>query len=186
MVSKFIFAMLLVTCGVGQSAEVVWLELTPVLNYRDLSTNCKTDGYFHQYLGAEIEGREVKAAVLKAGGLEVYHRGISFKSNELASIRFEKDGFDRKWLTGLQLNERLIRWVLENSGSALDGCTPSQPLVTVTPDPFAFNFKVESLGAGPKYIASNFGKFGGTRKDGRAYQAGIYFIQKQYKELEKP
>lgn len=179
MVSKLAFALFFLTSLVGEAREIVWLDLTPQLTYRDLSTNCKTDGYFHHYFGAELDGRDVKAAVLKAGGLEVYHRGIAFEKSELASIKLEKDALDRTWLTGLHLNERVLRWVLQNSGSALDGCTPSQPLTSVTPEPFTFSFEIESLGAGPMMPTSNFGKFGGTRKDGRAYQAGLYFVQKQ-------
>lgn len=186
MVSRFIFVLLFLTCAVGNSAEIVWVELTPMLSYKDLSTNCKTDGYFRHYLGAEIDDREVKAAVLKAGGLEVFHHGISLKDQELAGLQFERDTFERAWLTGFALSERLIRWVLENSGGSLDGCTPSQPLISASPASFPFKFKLESVGAGPRVLTSNFGKFGGTRKDGRAYQAGIYFIQKQYKDLVNP
>jgi len=165
--------------SVANGSEIVWLQLTPMLSYKDLSTNCKTDGYYHHFLGAEIDRGEAKAAILRAGGMEVFYRNTSFTADELKGLRFEKDSFDRVWLTEYRLGERLLLWIIQNSGSSLDGCNPPSQLVTVAPDPYAFEFKIEGLGAGPGTPSSQFGKFAGRRKDGRAYQAGLYFLQEQ-------
>lgn len=178
MISRLVTAIFILGCATGWATEVVWVRLTPLLSYRDISTNCQTGGYFHHYLGAEVDSRGVKAAVLSAGGLGVSHRSISLSQSELAGLRFQADSFERVWVTDFSFSERLTRWVLENSGG-FDGCKPTQALVSANPSDFTFSFKLETLGTGPSSVSSNFGKFGGTRKDGRAYQAKLYFLQEQ-------
>lgn len=185
MVFKLFVSLVLVLPTVVQAKEVVWLELTPIMTYRDLTMSCKTDGYYGHYFGAEVDGEFASSAVIRAGGFEPFYRNVTLKADELKELRFEKDSFGRTWVTQFKLGARVLGWLLQNSGSSLDGCTPTQPLVTIGPGAFSFDFKIDSLGAGIRQIESSFGRFSGTRKDGRAYEASLYFRQTQYKGSSK-
>lgn len=179
MVSKLIL-LATVLSSVAPAGEWNWFKLVPHLNYRDLAVNCTSDGYLVHYLAVQSQGTGVTAALVRAGGTESYHPSATFSQEELKGIKLEKDEYERRWLSELTLGARLLRWLLENSKSGLDACGPSTPLQTIEPAEFSFVFDRKELATGPVTLSSSLGKFSGKKKNGRAYQAGLFLIQERY------
>ncbi len=167
-----------------QATEVVWLRLTPLFSYKDITLACSNfikpihtprDLFF----AAEVNGITVQRAALRDSTSQMFAESISFLSSELVGIALTRDGKERLWLKALPKSARLLNWVFFRTTYTPDGCKPPLPLKTLEPAAFIFTFNPEELGGMPGSIDSQTGTFRGQRQDGYAYEASLRLTQRQ-------
>ena len=176
---SFLFA------GASHGTEIMWLKIAPIFSYKDVSTSCSTSPSSvvigQLYFGAEVEDMVVKRAALKDNTIEVITDRIYFDERELPGIELYRDKKGQRWLKTLPLSVRLLNWVFFNADSgSTSECKLPQPLLTIGPAPYTFDFDVEGLFESLSYSDSRTGKFGGQRKDGTSYTARLRFTQEQF------
>ncbi len=171
--------------------NITWLTISPTFRYKDLTAACSSFNFPKNiYFGAEVLGKNPTAAVLKDNSRDVvsftegifftlYGNRILFSKDELPEIEFFQDEFGRHWLKSLSLSARHVAWILAYAGGAL-GCKPPQPITSVTPSPFVFNFNNETLNEYVNYSSTPQATFKGQRQDGGPYTATLEFTQEQF------
>ncbi len=178
---RLIIALLLVVALGASSApgtEILWLTVKPSFSYRDFSTVCSNQFYPQTlYFGAEVEGLEVKKAVFR-DSLGPIATQITLTAEELKGFVIGEDKKGQLWLKTVTMKGRLLSWMFfEAGGSGLSSCKPPQPLASIDPALFSFQFNIEK---GGETAESNLAKFQGKLKDGAAYQAELQFSEKPY------
>lgn len=170
-------AFLVGTPSIATNTEIFWVRLEKIFSYRDIDRFCTTKDMPTTFLfGAELVDDEVRAAVFKYGSFEPLSEKLPFTSDELKGIKFNLDKSKRKWIESIDLNARQLNWIFTRGGG-MDGCVPTQPLATLGPNDFTYEFNLSEILVDPQ-ITSSLGKFSGKRKDGRLYQSSLALTQK--------
>ncbi len=165
--------------------EMLALKIAPVFNYKDISKSCSTFPSSvvvgQMYLTAEVEGDTVQSAALKDNLIEVITDRIYFTREELNGIEIFRNKKGQLWLKALPMSVRLLNWVFTNADSgSTNECKLPQPLLTLGPVPYTFDFDIEGLWESLSFSDSRTGKFEGQRQDGATYAATLRFIQHQF------
>lgn len=156
----------------ASDTEVFWVRVEQEFTYKDIDRFCTTKNLPTRFLfGAEVVDGKVQAATFKYGHFEPLAEKLAFTSEELEGIELGFDSANRRWIKSIELNARQLNWIFTRGGG-LEGCVPTQPLATLSPNRFTYAFDFSNIAVDP-HLSSNFGKFSGKRKDGRLYQISL-------------
>lgn len=158
------------------TVDVLWYNLKRDFSYRDIDRYC--DSSFAPvtvFMSVEVVDGKVTAAGFKQNTTEAFAKRVPFTAEELKGVEIRNDNANRKWITSLKLNARLLNWLFIQGKDM--GCFPTQELSTMGPNEFTFTFDTATAFSNPTEVASNQGEFYGQRKDGRYYQASLKFLQ---------
>lgn len=171
-------------CG---ETEIMWVKFQVNRTYQDADKNC---------FGASAQGQllfslELKDGVATAGQLQNFsnvfpyaaiYRSLLLSPDEIKSIKLYQDSRGNWWVTSISLSETSLRWALFESAYRYSFCPAPQPLETVAPNGFIFEFETEGLKEGIWISESNKTAVSGKRKDGLPYSGSIQLTQKEYRD----
>lgn len=183
----FLVVFLASASGFCSETAIMWTKLQVNRTYRDADVNCfGVTGEGQLLISAEIkDGRVVAAQLQNYPNVFPYTAIYAFRplsDSETQSLKLFKDKRGTWWLTRLELSESTFRWALYESAKRYAFCHAPQPLETVTPKGFVFEFETEGLEEGIWLSESNRTDVSGTRKDGGAYKGSIQITQREFKD----
>jgi len=113
---KKIFLFILLAGLSVEAAETVKLRLTPFLSLamKDEISSCeKVQLCSDLYLTLTLENGAIKAGVLTDGF--ILSDKIALSHEELRTVLLYKDGFERYWLSKMELSTRLLVWAINRT-----------------------------------------------------------------------
>lgn len=186
-VKKFITALILlsVTSVIASPCNIVWLELKPSFRYRDVTVSCSTDWGQRIMLSAEFCENKITRGwfQIQSHWLLPAGESIAIEPDELEGQKFYIDEGGRYWLSTMTLSSRLLNWFFFHSSGWFDRCVPPMAIIDINPVPYPFEFARSLPGENLVTSESQTGKFSGTRKDTRYFEASLGFLQKPYERM---
>lgn len=167
--------------------EIMWVKFQVNRIYKDADKNCfGTTAQGQLLFSAELVDGVVIAAQLQ-NFPQVFpytpiYRALALSVDEIKSIKLYQDTRGEWWVTQLELSEPSFRWALFESAYRYSFCATPQPLDTVTPKGFTFEFETEGLKEGIWISESNKTSVSGSRKDGQKYSGSIQLTQKEFRD----
>jgi len=187
--TKIILALLLVLNGEAfcTQPDIMWVKLQVNRKYQDADVKCfGTSAQGQLLFSAELQDGVVTTAQLQnfphVWPYSAIYQALPLSARETRSIKLYQDKRGEWWLTQLVLSELSLRWALYESGRRYSFCPAPQPLETVTPKGFTFDFETEGLKEEIWISESNSTDVSGTRKDGRPFTGSIQITQKEFKD----
>jgi len=165
----------------------MWVKFQVNRVYKDPDKNCfGTSAQGQLLFSAELENGIAKAAQLQnfpqVFPYTAIYKSMALSPDEIKSIKLYRDTRGEWWVTQLYLSEPSFRWALFESASRYAFCAAPQPLETVTPSGFTFEFETEGVKEGIWIAESNKTVVAGIRKDGRPYTGSVQLIQKEFRD----
>lgn len=169
----------------GSQTEIMWVTFEVNRSYKDADVNCfGTSAQGKLLFSAELEDGVIKSAQLQnkpnVWPYSYTYRALELSTEELRSVSLYQDKRGEWWVTRLALSEPSFRWALYESAKVYSFCKAPQPLETVSPKGFTFEFETEGLKEGIWISESNGTDVAGKRKDGRPYTGSIQITQKEF------
>jgi hypothetical protein len=138
---------------------------------------CETGLSFAREFALEVSlnGESVEKAVLRSKDLG--GKSIELTAQERSTIQTFVDKLNYRWISTLELSERLALWLLHASGSFY--CGPTTVLKSADGAPFKFVFPTEGVGEEIVISHSRIVPFTGTLIDGRTYKVELRVSQRK-------
>lgn len=160
------------------ASDIWWVNLTPVVEYQDLTQSCSPFITSQLYLVSEVDGDHLVSASLKRGKQKT-DPSIQLLSEELGGISLHRDPSGRLWIQRLSLNRRLLQWAIKY-GSDLDTGCDIADFKSVNPEPADFIFDMSVPDGGGFQCKTQQLQFQGVTVPGASFKGSLYFQQNFY------
>ena len=163
------FWLLMLASSFCLATEVISVGIRTGFRYADLDHQCYLPPLAENFtLAAEMNETKMTRAILRKNFLSGYSQMIELDSNEMSNIVSYNKG-DLWKLTSWTVSGRLLEMLLwGGTDQGVDTCFPPEPLTTMNPSQFTFQFSQTD---------SNKAVFQGITKSGKAYRIELSLSQ---------
>ncbi len=161
------------------ATDVVWIQFQVNHSYSDSTISCVSSRRGNPlFFAAEVDNGKILRAAFHTTPNP--GRSLFVNLDEHPGIELFTDSQGRYWLKKLSLNGRLLKWALYSASHGIPIiCGLPQPLQSVSPAEVTYEFdpnEIEEF----QFGYSKKSSVTGLRVDGKAYQAKLQLIQREF------